>query len=365
VFARGGRYWVRDLESTNGTLLDGVLVREAELSPGATLRVGNTELKFVIDEPRPGEAELPGLFFVDPAMQQVVDAVRRAAPTSAPVLVLGENGSGKEVVARAVHALSPRAREPFVALNCGALPETLVESELFGHEKGAFTGATDRRAGAFEEAHRGTLFLDEVGDLPLEQQVKLLRALETGEVRRVGAQRAERVDVRVVAATHRDLFGAVEAGAFREDLFYRLYVVPVTVPSLRQRPLDILALADRFLGEMAPAPEIAFSADARKALLRHPWPGNVRELRNAVQRGLVFRDGAQVSEAALRLHLSPRVRRDGLIDPAGKTLEEVENVAVRLAWERHGGNRSAMARELDISRSTLGTRLKALGLDED
>src|SRR6185436_9892698 len=222
-----------------------------------------------------------------PPMRQLAETVRRVAPTQAPVLLLGENGAGKELVARAIHAGSARRRKPLVTLNCAAIPDTLFESELFGHARGAFTGATDARRGKFQEADGGTLFLDEVGEIPLALQPKLLRALESGEVERIGGRGPERVDVRIVAATNRDLEAEVAAGRFRQDLYFRLLVVPVRVPPLRERQEDVTLLAAHFLAEACRKNRIRpkILSDAALNLLRgHAWPGNVRELRNAMER---------------------------------------------------------------------------------
>lgn len=363
---QAARWRVQDLGSTNGTWVDGLRVTEAELEPGARLCIGSQEIRLEEDLPRL-LPPLPGMVSRDPALRPVLDLLRRAAPSHLPVMLLGESGCGKEVAARAVHELSARAAGPFVPLNCGAISHELAEAELFGHEKGSFTGAVTSAPGAFGAADGGTLFLDEVGDLPLGLQVKLLRALEAGEVKPVGAPRPRRIDVRVVCATHRDLPAAVKDGAFREDLFYRLRGVTVELPPLRARSQDILPLAEHFL----PA-RTTFAADARAALLSHAWPGNVRELRHVVQLAALLSESAVIRASALHFEgrppmegAAPPVTQDelhGAIELRGRTLEELEELAIRAALSRHHGNRHAVADELGIARSTLLRKLDQLGL---
>jgi len=301
-----------------------------------------------------------------------LEMLRRAAPSRLPVLILGESGSGKEVAARAVHELSPRADEAFVPVNCGAISPELAEAELFGHERGAFTGAVGSSPGAFGAADGGTLFLDEIGDLPLPLQVKLLRALEAGEVKPVGSARPRRIDVRIVCATHRDLKKLVRAGSFREDLYYRLAGLSVELPPLRERREDIVPLAEHFLAQEPDGVQRGFSADARARLLAHGWPGNARELRHVVQLAVVLSDGATIRGSALRIDDGSRRCPEGeagadqreLVDLRGRTLEQIEGLAIRSAWERHRGQRGAMARELGIARSSLLRKLDELGLRE-
>src|SRR3954447_4144492 len=285
----GGRWRLKDLDSTNGTWLDGARIAEAEVEAGARIRVGDQELRIERLAPPP-RASLPGIVARDPALAPVLELLRRAAPSMLPVTLLGESGTGKELAARAVHELSQRSGGPFVPLNCGAISRELAEAELFGHEKGAFTGAITSAPGAFGAADGGTLFLDEIGDLPLALQVKLLRALEAGEVKPVGAPRPRPIDVRVVCATHRDLRAEVRRGAFREDLYYRLGGLTVRLPPLRERPGDVLPLAEHFLALEGDGVRRSFSADARAALAAHRWPGNARELRHVVQLAVVLTD---------------------------------------------------------------------------
>jgi DNA-binding NtrC family response regulator len=330
-----------------------------------------------------------------PAMGPVLRAAEKAAASTIPVLIEGESGTGKELLARAVHGSGARRAKPFVAVNCGALPENLIESILFGHEKGAFTGATEKHAGKFVEADGGTLFLDEVAELPLAAQVKLLRALQESEVEPVGGRKPVKVDVRIVSATHRDLIADVKAGRFREDLFYRLHVFPVTVPPLRRRPEDIPALARHFLARFA-AEEgkrvRAISAEAMGLLSGCRWPGNVRQLENAIFRAVVMTEGHEIgvdefpqvaalidSDAAPTQPTLPVVTdwpgeahtpapaTLRLTDPNGhvRPLEEIEREAIRFAIGHHRGQMSEVARRLKIGRSTLYRKLEGLGLGED
>ncbi len=363
---RGGQWVLTDLQSKNGTFVDRLRIGEAYLTGCVTIRVGETTLTFEPEaaaEEGPAEP-LPGLVTRDPAMAPVVEQVRRLAPARVSVAIHGETGVGKEVIARSLHALSERAEMPFVALNCGALPKDLVESELFGHEKGAFTGADRARAGAFEEADGGTLFLDEVGDLPLSAQVKLLRVLESGEVRRLGSSKTEVVDVRLLSATHQDLMAAVERGAFREDLYYRLCVAPLEVPPLRRRVSDVMPLAEHFLSRLAPGEaEVTFSPSARAKLEAHAWPGNVRELRNVVQLALLQRRGLVVTGDDLSFRTVGRRKKScETLTVAGRTLESIEKEAYRLAMERHAGDKKAAMEELGVARSTFFRKLEEFGL---
>jgi len=365
----GGRWLLKDLASTNGTFLDGARIAEADVDAGARIRVGSAELRIEQAGPRL-QATLPGLVARDPALAPVLELLRRAAPSSLPVTILGESGTGKEVAARAVHELSDRSGGPFVPLNCGAISRELAEAELFGHEKGAFTGAITSAPGAFGAADGGTLFLDEIADLPSRLQVALLRALEAGEVKPVGAPKPRCIDVRVVCATHQDLRLRVREGAFREDLFYRLRGVTVELPPLRARPRDILLLAEHFL-----PPDRSFAPDARAALLAHRWPGNVRELRHVVQLASLLSEAQVIRAHTLRFDdappraWAPRVCEPGATAPAesavelrGRTLYELEELAIRAALARHGGNRRAVSAELGIARSSLLRKLDTLRL---
>ncbi len=243
------------------------------------------------------------------AMQELYRRIAKVARTDATVLILGESGTGKELAARAIHEQSDRARKPMICVNCAAIPETLIESELFGHEKGAFTGATTSRSGLIEAADGGTLFLDEIGELPLEAQARLLRFLQESEIRRVGAVQPLTVDVRLIAATHRDLKTRARSGQFREDLYYRLYVMELRMPPLRERDGDILELAEAFLdkqGQKLGCKRLSFSHEARQLLLSYHWPGNVRELENAIERAVILADGHQITPDLLGLEVEPQ-----------------------------------------------------------
>ncbi|MCC6750436.1 MAG: sigma-54-dependent Fis family transcriptional regulator [Deltaproteobacteria bacterium] len=298
------------------------------------------------------------------AMQGLLKRAARFAASDAPVAVLGETGTGKEVVARILHANSPRAKEPFVAVNVTALPAELLESELFGHAKGAFTGAASARPGLFEAAHRGTLFLDEIGEMPPPLQAKLLRALQHGELRRVGENVAFEVDVRVVCATHRDLPRRVREGLFREDLYYRLKVLTLEVPTLRERAEDILPLARHFLAEERTASQ-GFSSAAERRLRRYGWPGNVRELENVVKHGAALATGPTVGEEDLPGELldpapkAPRAKSPPEGEPL-KTLAEVEREHILRVLDGCGGSPSQAARVLDIARNTLWRKLRTV-----
>jgi DNA-binding NtrC family response regulator len=294
------------------------------------------------------------------AMQAVLKRAARFAANDAPVAILGETGTGKEVVARILHASSDRARRPFVAVNVAALPAELLESELFGHGKGAFTGAATARQGLFEAAHGGSLFLDEIGEMPLPLQAKILRALQDGEVRRVGENRSFAVDVRVLCATHRDLAGRVRDGQFRQDLYYRLKVLTLEMPPLRARRDDILPLALRFLGHEQTRAR-RFSATARKRMLAYPWPGNVRELQNVVKHGAALATGDEVRDEDLPEELT---RNKPAAPGPLTTLAEVERAHILRVLEACGGSQADAARVLAIGRNTLWRKLRAMGTSD-
>ena len=309
-----------------------------------------------------------------PSVEGLRTMIARVAPTDARVLVSGESGTGKELVAAAIHNGSTRRDRPFVRVNCAAIPRDLVESEMFGHERGAFTGATERRIGRFELAHTGTLFLDEVGDLGSEAQAKLLRAIEAREIERLGGGKTIRIDVRIVAATNKDLGRAVADGTFREDLFFRLNVIPIIVPPLRERPSDIPALVQHFTGlhrVRSGQPPVRWTDEAIAILARHPWPGNVRELGNIVERLAILHAGTEVSGAHVRAVLPdaphpasapPLPDGSGLDHPLSETLDAYERTLIARAISLSGGNVAEAARRLRTDRPNLYRRMRRLGL---
>jgi len=292
------------------------------------------------------------------SMQAVFEKIRAVADTDATVLLLGESGTGKELVARAIHHNSARRGRPFVPVNCAAIPETLLESELFGHEKGAFTGAVRKRAGLFADAHGGTLFLDEVGDIPLPVQAKLLRALQEKTIRPVGGSQEIQLDVRLVSATHRDLLALVGEGRFRDDLYYRLAVIPIRLPSLRERSEDLLLLANHFLARASAGlgkRMDGFDEDATAWLLAHRWPGNVRELENVIERAVTLARGPRVVRADLGIEFTPEGAAGLSLRP---TLAELEEQYIRQVIEETNGDKAAAATILGISVRTLQRRFR-------
>jgi DNA-binding NtrC family response regulator len=331
------------------------------------------ELRELRDENRRLRAELGRRYQFDnivgrsPGMQEVFAAVERVAPTRATVLLTGESGIGKDLIARAIHHHSPRKDKAFVKISCSAIPETLMESELFGYEKGAFTGAAAARAGKFEQADGGTVFLDEIGDVTPPVQVKLLRVLQERELERLGGNKTIQVDVRVIAATNQDLQAAIEEGAFREDLYYRLNVVPIRIPPLRERRPDIPLLVDHFLAkyrdEMGGRVS-AVSPQALEKLMAYRWPGNVRELENVMQRAMVLAQGPVLDAKDIHLDAerrSPDRAGETAFLPEGMTLEQHEQELIREALRRTGGNKWQAARLLGLTRSALRYRLKQMG----
>ncbi len=303
----------------------------------------------------------PLLIAESAAMRPVMDMIARVGPSDANVLVTGEHGTGKEVIARTLQALSPRAGKPFVTVNAGGLPEGVFESELFGHVKGAFTDAKSDRVGRFELADAGTLFLDEIANVPMNLQAKLLRALETGELERVGSSTTRRVDVRILSATNANIQTEVEAGRFREDLLFRLNTIEIHLPPLRERKEDIPLLALHFLRQSAQRYRknlTGFEATAMKVLLDHPWPGNVRELDHSVERAVLLAEGLEVRASDLGL----RPIREGNLRIEDMSLEDVERALIQKAMGRYGGNVSHASKTLGLSRSALYRRLQKYGL---
>ncbi|MGB9690797.1 MAG: sigma-54-dependent transcriptional regulator [Candidatus Sumerlaeaceae bacterium] len=312
-----------------------------------------------------GRAGFDEIVGESPEIRKLLEQLRIVADTAATVLVEGESGTGKELVARAIHKNSRRANKPFIPIHCGALCETLVESELFGYEKGAFTGATTKKAGLIELADGGTLFLDEIGEIPLATQVKLLRVLETREFMHVGGTVPHRVDIRIIAATNRNLQEEVEEGRFREDLYYRLNVVKITVPPLRTRRSDIPLLVAYFLREFAKEhgkPELSLTQDALQKLQAYHWPGNVRQLRNTIETLVIFAQSPTITAQDLPPELLERPQ-ERLEVPLGIPLDELERQAILRTLESTSGNRTQAAAILGISRRTLIRRLKELGIE--
>jgi DNA-binding NtrC family response regulator len=322
----------------------------------------------------------PRIVGEDDAMKEASQITQRVAAADSTVLLLGESGTGKELFARAIHHLSPRAQQPFVALNCAAIPEGLVENELFGHERGAYTGAGARKIGKIELAHRGTLFLDEIGELPLAIQSKLLRVLEERRFERVGGTQGIDVNVRIVTATNKDLRAAVAQKLFREDLYFRIAAVPVTIPPLRERGDDVLLLAEHFLERFRREfrkPALAFSEDARARLRSYPWPGNVRELQNAIERASILCDGDTIDAAAMQLpgakpgaaELPSGMLEDGfewegpLEEVSQRAVAHVERFKIETALREAKWNKTRAAEKLGVSYKTLLSKIKILGLE--
>jgi len=332
------------------------------------------ELRTLRDENRELREQLGQRYKFDnmvghsPEMQEVFATITRVAPTRATVLLCGESGVGKDMIARAIHHHSPRADRPFVKINCTALPENLMESELFGYEKGAFTGANTAKPGKFEQADTGTVFLDEIGDVPGTIQVKLLRILQEREFERLGSNKTKHIDVRVLAATNVDLRAALEQGTFREDLYYRLNVLPINIPPLRERKADIPYLATFFvkkLGKDLNSPVESISDAAIQKLLEYHWPGNVRELENVLERSMVLASGPILEVGDIKTDTSPRTRHasaDNFL-PEGTTLDEYEQSIIKEALHRASGNKSQAARMLGLTRNALRYRLSQMGIE--
>ena len=332
------------------------------------------ELRTLRDENRELRAELGQRYEFDnivgrsDAMREIFSTVERVAATRATVLLCGESGVGKDLIARAIHHHSPREGRPFVKINCTALPENLMESELFGYEKGAFTGANTSKPGKFEQADTGTVFLDEIGDVPASVQVKLLRILQEREFERLGSNKTRHIDVRVLAATNVDLRAALEQGTFREDLYYRLNVLPINIPALRERKEDIPFLAEHFVRKLRKdlgTPVESISEAAVQRLLEYHWPGNVRELENVIERSMVLAGGKVLEAGDIKLDLAPKSRlasADNFL-PEGMTLDQYEQSIIQEALRRANGNKSQAARLLGLTRNALRYRLSQMGIE--
>ncbi|MBI4817225.1 MAG: sigma 54-interacting transcriptional regulator [Deltaproteobacteria bacterium] len=363
ITSSGGRWTIVDLASTNGTRVNGLRVGEAELPRRATIELGTARIEF---DSTPDDAPVQdievfgGMIAASAKMRRVFDVVRRLARADAPVLILGDSGCGKELVARALHDQGPRAAAPFLALNCGALAGTVIESELFGHARGAFTGADRDRKGAFEAVENGTLFLDEIGELPLDLQPKLLRALEVKSIRRVGGTQEIPFAARIVAATHKNLRELVDQGRFREDLFHRLFVLNVTVPKLSERPEDVLPIARHFVKSLSGGTH-SLTPEAERSLVRYRWPGNVRELKNVILRAVLLSDAHVIGAEALEFS-EAAFSREVDVHRHVRSADELDRQKIARVLEECGGNRAEAARQLGLSKSTFHDRLRRLGI---
>ena len=380
-------YRLRDLDSTNGVHIGELRVHDVYLRPGMGFRVGHTDLRFqrtdeIVEIPLSRRDSFDQVIGSSVRMREIFATLEKVAPSELTVLVTGETGTGKEMIARGIHQASPRAHKPFVVLDCGAIPKDLIESTLFGHEKGSFTGAVGQHHGCFEQAHGGTIFLDEIGELDIGLQPKLLRVLENRELKRVGGDRVIKIDVRVVAATNRDLRAMVNNSTFREDLYFRLSVIHVEMPALRDRKEDVPGLAQVFLREVAKrrAMDMTFAPDAVSALQGHSWPGNVRELKNVVERAASLAESAVVRRSDLMFNREPASMR---VQPADHTaqialptvqpgldfkeakqqvVDAFEVSYLKALIERHEGNITRSAQEAGLTRYHLRELLKRHGL---
>jgi DNA-binding NtrC family response regulator len=368
-------YRIRDLGSTNGTHVRGVRVVDGFIAPGATIQIGKSAIVFdplddAVSVPLWHESRLHTLIGGSAAMRHMFDMINRFAQSDATVLIQGETGAGKEGVADAIHQCSPRRDGPFVVLDCSAIPEQLFEDQIFGHEQGAFTGAGKATIGVFEAAHGGTLFLDEIGELPLDVQSKLLRAVETRKVRRIGSTKVIASDVRIIAATNRDLATEVNRGTFRSDLFYRLSVAKLSVPALRERREDIPLLVEHFLRQLTATignKDPRLPDDFLGRAQRHAWPGNVRELRNAVERACLLPNHPQLGFEAppkkegafgdVDIDVPFKVAKQALVD-------EFDRRYLEALLEAHDNNISAAARAAGIERMSIYKMIRRLGLDK-
>ncbi|MFV3406846.1 MULTISPECIES: sigma-54-dependent transcriptional regulator [Pseudomonas] len=356
--------------------------RQNAPAPGSAPEARASNGKAAAEKPAPAAANGEiGIIGSCAPMQELYVKIRKVAPTDSNVLIQGESGTGKELVARALHNLSRRAKAPMISVNCAAIPETLIESELFGHEKGAFTGASAGRAGLVEAADGGTLFLDEIGELPLEAQARLLRVLQEGEIRRVGSVQSQKVDVRLIAATHRDLKNLAKAGQFREDLYYRLHVIALKLPALRERGSDVLEIASAFLARQSARigrDDLHFSHDAEQAIRHYSWPGNVRELENAVERAVILSESAEISADLLGIDIEladledddgldnlPPLAAGGANNASHEPTEDLslEDYFQHFVLEHQDHmTETELARKLGVSRKCLWERRQRLGI---
>jgi len=378
---RDGFYHVED-KSKNGTRINGELTEKKQLASEDLIVIGDWRLKFVGDTPsaregtvtvttaqptvtrKDGKQELAGMIAVSQKMKDLFSLIEKVAPSSASILILGETGTGKELIANALHQLSKRVMLPFVPVNCAAISPNLVESELFGHEKGAFTGAIQIHQGAFEQAGGGTLFLDEIGELSLDLQSKLLRTLEVQKIKRVGSQQETSIKCRIVAATHKNLVRAVKEKEFREDLYYRLFVVPIETPPLRQRREDIPPLVEHFLREMKPEHPPKLARKAMEKLEGHLWPGNIRELKNVILRATLLSGDDEIdADRIVFLPLSFSGSDGDTKEP--QTIAEMEKEMILQKLKNNNWNKAAAARELGLATSTIFKKIKEYELKKE
>lgn len=369
---QNGLFVLRDL-SRNGTFVNNQRVAVTSLKTSDVIQIGPWVLKMALENSVPpeetvikekskskNENALGSMLGVSKQMRRVFGLIRKGAASPATICLIGESGTGKELAARSIHDLSERRGRPFVAVNCGAIPGNLIESLLFGHEKGSFTGATDRHNGVFEEANHGTLFLDEIGEMPLDLQTRLLRVLEDQIVRRVGGKADIPVNVRLIAATNRNLKQLVSGGKFRQDLFYRLYIFPIELAPLRERQDDIVLLAHHFVKLLSPKGEkISFAPEALEKLRGHAWRGNVRELKNVIQRTLLLMTGETIQPKEIELTAMAPLPDDS----GGLKLDEQEKFSIEEALRKARGNHSLAARHLGIARTTLAAKVRRHSID--
>lgn len=351
-----GSFVLEDLGSTNGTFYKGKRITRELIQPGEFI-AGKTRLAFKVKTVDKKIAPLATtslgpIIGRSRSMREIFALIGQVAGTDATICIMGESGTGKELIARYIHEISPRAAKPFVAINVAAIPANLIESELFGHERGAFTHATATHRGVFEQAHHGTLLLDEIGEMPLDLQTRLLRVMENGVIRRVGGEVDLPIDCRTIAATNTDLKSLVTKGKFREDLFFRLYVIPIGLQPLRERTEDIPLLTEHFLAQFSPRPK-RISQEALKSLVKYNWPGNVRELKNTILRAVMLSGADEINEIEF------------ITMPSAKTalLDEQEKITIAATLKETGGNITSAAKRLGISRSTLAIKLKKYGIE--
>jgi len=354
---RDATFYIKDLNSTNGTYLNKHKIMEAALPDGALIEIGKSKFNFQVQQTsetiEANENYFYGMVSDHPSMKEIFALIRTLNSTSTPVLIQGETGTGKELIARSIHENSPRKSQRFISVNCGAIAKELIESELFGHEKGSFTGAAFQREGLFELASGGTLFLDEIGELPLDLQPKLLRVLESGEIRRVGSSKNINVDVRIITATHRNLSQEVRENRFREDLYYRIHVLPITLPALRERLTDIELLTLHFLKTKH------IDAQAMAKLSQHNWPGNIRELKNVLERAVLLSGSEDISAKHIYFTNMPSKTTTAAY---ATTLQEIERLAIIEALEKNQWKKTLTAQKLGIAKSTLHEKVKKYGI---